>query len=244
MKHELLANNTNELEFTREIFPDNYESKLSLLFLVDVSTSMQGEGIKQLNEGLKQFMALMTGDPVAMARLEVGVVSFATKIRLEKSFASIKDSPLPELTAGGRTNMMEAIRVSVQLLHKQKQYYKNMGMQYYRPYIILITDGSPWPNKELGNVPEIIFNGMNKKSFVFQAFGAGKANMRILKQISHPDFPPQKIKGYDFGNFFRWLTPSISTMISHPTIANHCPFLQNRTSLSEGQASKITYHSL
>lgn len=236
MKNELLAKGKNEFEFNREIFPDNYEPKLSLVFLLDVSTSMQGEGIQQLNLGLRQFETLMMQDPVAMARLEVSVVSFATKTRLERDFAPLGNLPLPKMTAGGRTHMMQAIMASIELLKRQKHHYKNMGIQYYRPYIILITDGAPWPNKELGDVPETIYNGINTKSFVFQAFGAGKANMRILQKISHPDFPPQKIQGYDFDSFFRWLTPSISTMVSRHANANGSSLLGNTTMLSSRKA--------
>lgn len=192
---------------------DNYEAKLPLLFILDVSKSMEGRGIRQLYRGLQEFESFFINDPVALARLEVGIISFSTEARVEQSFSSIGKQPLPKMTAGGRTNMIDAIKVGLQLIDQRKRFYKSKGSQYYRPYIVLITDGSPWPNKNLGNLPEEIRSGTENNQFVFQAFGAGRANMSILNKLSHSDYPPQMINEYDFENLFMCLSPSISKMI-------------------------------
>ena len=220
MKIPLLTQPSPLEKVIPEEYPNNFEIKLPLIFVLDVSTSMQGEGIRQLNQGLKAFEFFFMEDPVALARLEIGILTFGTDIQIAKNFSALGQPAFPELKAGGRTLMKEGLENAFKLLESRKSWYKNFGLQYYRPYIIMITDGAPWPNKNLGHLPEFINQQMNERRFVFQAFGAGKANMRILTNLSHPEFPPLKISGYDFENFFRWLIPSISIIVSNSIAGN------------------------
>jgi len=220
MKIPLLTQPSPLEKVIPEEYPNNFEIKLPLIFVLDVSTSMQGEGIRQLNQGLKAFEFFFMEDPVALARLEIGILTFGTDIQIAKNFSALGQPAFPELKAGGRTLMKEGLENAFKLLESRKSWYKNFGLQYYRPYIIMITDGSPWPNKDLGHLPEFINQQMEERRFVFQAFGAGKANMRILTNLSHPEFPPLKISGYDFENFFRWLIPSISIIVSNSIAGN------------------------
>lgn len=216
MTFPLITSNTACRDFLQEKFPDNYEPKLALTFVLDVSSSMRGEGIRQLNQGLKVFQSFFRDDPTALARLEISIVTFGSDVRVVRNFSSLEKEVFPLLNAGGRTLMKQGLETAFRLLGERKSWYRNMGLQYYRPYVIMITDGSPWPDKNLGNLPAHIQKESESKRFIFQAFGAGKANMKILSQLSHQDFPPQKISGYNFSDFFRWFAPSISTMVSQP----------------------------
>ncbi len=216
MKYEIFPDSAAQQTTLADVYPDNFEQKLPLIFVLDVSYSMRDKGIDELNQGLKSFEQFFVNDPVAMARLEVAVLTFSTRVTLVRNFGPLGYPPLPILQAGGRTNMVEGVEIALDLLKNRKDYFKRLGLGYYRPYVILITDGSPWPNNDVDGIAKAIKEGVNNRSFIFQAFGAGKANLSVLKKISHSDFFPQIIQGYDFRSFFNLLIPSVSTHIANP----------------------------
>lgn len=199
---------------TDEVSPCNYEPKVLVLFILDGSSSMRGKGICELNRGLKEFDSFFMNNEVAMAKLQVGIVTFASDIKVIRKFSPLGNPPFPELTAVGRTLMVEGIKAGYTLMDNEINYYKHRGLPPRQAFTILIADGSPWPDKKLGNIPEIIDVGFREKKIIFQAFGAGNANFKVLNQLSTPEFPPQRIRGYNFENLLRWLIPSISIYLS------------------------------
>ena len=201
---------TNYQFYDDSFLPCNYEQKCATVLVLDKSKSMAGEAIRELNRGLKTFEASLLEDPSALAKVELAIVTFGTEVRVIREFMPVNSRPIPEIKAGGRTAMIQALETSINLINLQKQWYKESGLQYYRPYIILMTDGSPWPEKNIESIKSKINDGVENNNFHFWAFGTGNANMKILREIAHPEFPPLKLKDMQFVEFFRWLGPSIS----------------------------------
>jgi uncharacterized protein YegL len=96
------------------------------------------------------------------------------------------------------------------MIAKRKKEYKEHGISYYKPWIILITDGAPtdeWNRAAMG-----VREGEAGKSFAFFAIGVEGANMDILRQISVR--APLKLKGLMFREFFMWLSASMKMVSS------------------------------
>ena len=196
--------------YDNSFLPCNYEQKCPVVLVLDKSRSMAGEAILELNRGLKALEASILEDPSALARVELAIVTFGTEVSIIMEFMPVNSRPIPVIKAGGRTAMIQALETSINLINSQKQHYKECGLQYHRPYNILMTDGSPWPEKNIEGIKRKIKEGVENNNFHFWAFGTGNANMEILREIAHPDFPPLKLKDMQFVEFFRWLGPSIS----------------------------------
>ena len=94
----------------------------------------------------------------------------------------------------------------------KKEWYKKTGQTYYRPYIILITDGAPDGDQDVFGLESEIKNGVEGKRFNFWAFGVEGADMEFLQKISHPSFPPLKLNGVEFIKFFQWLSASMTAV--------------------------------
>ena len=60
-----------------------------------------------------------------------------------QDFVTIEQFTPPSLEADGLTPMGEAINFSIDLIEARKEIYKSHGIQYYRPWIFMITDGAP-----------------------------------------------------------------------------------------------------
>src|SRR5579863_5595966 len=131
-----------QVPFGSDSFADNPEPRCPCVLLLDTSGSMQGTPIKELNDGIRTFKQELLGDPLATKRVEVALITFGP-VSLESDFQTVPNFYPPQLTANGDTPMGSAITMGIELVTRRKQEYKRAGISYYKPWIILITDGAP-----------------------------------------------------------------------------------------------------
>src|SRR5262249_47156928 len=129
--------------------------------LLDTSSSMDGQPIGALNEGLRVFEVDIQTDELARRRSEIAMVTFGNGgVRVldhasgelvaalptdssRRSFTTARDFHVPQLATGGYTPMGEAIHIALDLIAGRKEEYKRNGIAYYRPWVFLVTDGYP-----------------------------------------------------------------------------------------------------
>jgi uncharacterized protein YegL len=193
-----------QIPFGSDNFADNPEPRCPCVLLLDTSGSMGGMPIDQLNQGVRTFREELLSDPIATKRVEVAVVTFGP-VTIESDFHTVPNFYPRELAANADTPMGEAIRTGIEMITKRKKEYKESGIAYYKPWIILITDGAP--TDAWADAAKLVKAGEENKSFAFFAIGVEDANMDILRQISVRQ--PLKLKGLMFREFFIWLSASM-----------------------------------
>lgn len=203
---------SQQLDFYRGEKPVNFEQKCPLALVLDISGSMDGEAIKELNEGLKIFQQQILGDLTALSRLETMLITFNDNVIVSQDFALLDKFTMPVLRASGSTKLVDAVRAAITRIDARKRYYKEQGLTYYRPYIILITDGNPDKDQDVAGLEKEIKDGINNHNFRFWSFGVTDADMNMLEKISDKEFPPQMLKGVQFVKFFKWLSKSMSSI--------------------------------
>jgi uncharacterized protein YegL len=196
-----------QITFGTDSFADNPEPRCPCLLLLDNSGSMQGKPIKELNDGLVQFKDELAADSLAMKRVEIAIVSFGP-VKIENTFHTVANFFPPVLSARGDTPMGEAIKQGLNLLSQRKSEYKANGIVYYRPWVLLITDGGP--TDEWKSAATLIHEGEKSKAFAFFAIAVEDANMEILKQISVR--APLKLQELRFRDLFKWLSNSMQSV--------------------------------
>jgi uncharacterized protein YegL len=198
-----------QIPFGSESFADNPEPRCPCVLLLDTSGSMSGSPIRELNEGVKTLKEELINDPLASKRVEIAVVTFGP-VTVQSEFRTVSNFYPNELVADGDTPMGAAISKGLEMVNKRRSEYKNAGIGYYKPWIILITDGAPTDNYQQAAIQ--VKEGDANSSFAFFAIGVQNANFETLRQISYRQ--PLRLKGLMFREFFIWLSGSLKSASS------------------------------
>ena len=198
-----------QIPFGSDNFAENPEPRCPCVLVLDTSGSMYGDPVRALNEGVRLFKQELMQDPLALKRVEVAMITFGP-VTIECDFHTVPHFYPRELDTTGNTPMGAAILTAIDLVQQRKKEYRTGGISYYKPWIILITDGAPTDEWEFA--AQKVHEGETAKSFAFFAIGVEGANMNILKQISART--PLKLKGLMFREFFQWLSASMKMVSS------------------------------
>jgi len=201
-------------------FAENPEPRCPCILLLDVSGSMAGAPIDALNEGLQIFRDALNKDDLAKKRVDVAIVTFDSTAKVVQDFVTADRFQPPTLKVGGATYMGEGINKALEILHVRKALYKANAISYYRPWVFMITDGSPSDNEVVYLAAQRIRDEEKEKKVVFFGVGVEGVDMPRLSQIV--DRPPMKLQGLNFAEMFQWLSVSMSR-VSHSKLDEQVP---------------------
>lgn len=197
----------------REDLVNNPTARVPVCLCLDTSASMDGEPIGELNEGVRLFYEAIKDDETAYYAAEVCVVTFGGTAKCIFDFGSMEIQPdAPILTACGDTPMGEAVNKALDLLEERKKEYKDCGVDYYQPWLVLMSDGVPTGDKTVlkSSIERTVELVNNKKLTVFPIGIGAYADMNVLGKFS-PKRNPLRLQGLKFKEFFEWLSKSVST---------------------------------
>ena len=200
---------TDQIPFGLTDFAQNPEPRCPCVLLLDTSTSMRGQPMAELNDGLQSFRSSLMSDDMAMQRVELGIVTFGP-VRVQAEFQSAEMFSPPVLEANGDTPLGAAITRALDMLDARKRAYRDAGVGYYRPWVFLITDGAP--TDEWRAAAERVRQGDSDKAkaFSFFAVGVQGADMSTLARICSDARPPLPLRGLHFRELFSWLSSSLA----------------------------------
>lgn len=205
-------------------FADNPEPRCPVVLLLDTSYSMQGKPIEQLNGGLRALNEAIRADSLASLRVEVAIITFGGSVQAmdvrsgvpepipfdaQLAFTTVDTFQPPSLAVEGNTPMGEAVRKGLELLKQRKEIYKENSLDYFRPWMFLITDG--YPTDEWQSATQQVKEEESRKGVIFFSVGVEEADMQILAHFSG-ERPPLKLRGLAFQELFRWLSKSLSAV--------------------------------
>src|SRR5436190_5692 len=98
----------------------NPEPRCPSVLILDISGSMQGDAIKQLQDGVTVYRDSLFGDGLARKRVEVAIVTFGGRVDVVQTFTTADSLTAPALAATGDTPMGEAVVTSLKLLADRK----------------------------------------------------------------------------------------------------------------------------
>ena len=181
--------------------------RLPVYFLVDVSESMVGQPIEQVQEGMRTIIQELRVDPYALETAFVSVIAFAGKAMSLSPLTELYKFYPPTFPVGGGTSLGEALNFLMNDLDKSIQKTTLEVKGDWKPIIFLFTDGTPTDNYSSA------FNRWNanyRKGCNLIAISIGdNVNTQILGQISDNVLRLKDTDSESFTQFFKWVTASI-----------------------------------
>lgn len=188
------------------------QAHIAMVLLVDNSGSMDGPNISSINQCLADFKREVLADELAAKRVDLAVVTFGHDVQVVQEFTSPESFVPPTLRAEGQTMMGAGIMTAVELLERRKQQYKDAGIDFYRPWLFLVTDGEPTDMQPGDNVwtdvVRRVREGDGKGKFMFFAVGVEQAKMELLRMIAPAERPPIKMLSGKWREMFKWVSGS------------------------------------
>lgn len=216
----------SDREWAAELNVANPDPRVACVVLADVSESMKGEPLAALERGFATFAASLQSDALACKRVEVAVVTFGSVATVLVPMQEAKTLRPVAFTATGTTNMAAGIHLALDILEDRKRAYKSAGLQYFRPWILALTDG----RANLGGFDDAVARlnaAESARSVTVFAVGAGaRVDFEELGRLS-TQRSPAALDGLKFAELFEWLSASLGGVSNSRDFAGDDATLQS-----------------
>ncbi len=186
---------------------DNPTPRCPVALVLDTSGSMYGQPIEQLNAGIQLFLDEVKRDDLARWSVDIAVYTAGGAADCIQPFIGIEQVVgFAPLDADGETPLGQATRMALDDLEARKQSYRDAGMPYYQPWLILISDGAPSDAWQDAAQHARALSAQLK--LVSLPIGIQGANLEVLAQFSSK--PAVALDGLKFRELFQWLSASMA----------------------------------
>lgn len=198
-------------DFSDHPFADNPDDRCPFELIADTSGSMNANNnIGKLNQAIKTFFSDLDNDPLAKRRIDLNIIGCGgdrpTELLPMKTVQDIQPSDWSAMQASGGTPMDQSVIMALDNLERRKVELRRNRIQYYRPLIIVLTDGgfrlSPDTVKRLNDGEAA--NG-HRLFPIGIGENARKESLALLSAIT----PPMKIEEDGFAELFLFLSSSL-----------------------------------
>ena len=190
-----------------EVLIDNPTPRCPVVLVLDTSASMSGDPINALNQGAQLFIDEVKGDDLARWSVELAVYTAGGSADSIQSFIGVEQiAGFSPLDASGGTPLGQATRMALDDLEARKKSYRDAGVPYYQPWLVLISDGAPTDNWQDTAQRANALSAQRK--LVSLPIGVQGADLSVLSQFSSK--PAVALDGLKFRELFQWLSASMA----------------------------------
>lgn len=183
--------------------------RLPIYFLIDVSESMVGEPIEQVQKGMRQIIQELRVDPYALETAFVSVIAFAGKAQTLVPLTELFKFYPPEFPIGSGTSLGNALN---HLMNEMDSTLQKTTMEVkgdWKPIIFLFTDGTP--TDDYNSAFDRWNNKYRKHCNLVTVSIGDNVDTQMLGEISDNVMRLNETNEESFKQFFKWVTASIKT---------------------------------
>lgn len=207
---------------------------LPVILLLDISSSMSGSKISELNTAIAEMLVTLTDAEKMDSEITLSVITFGGTAKMHIPFTNAAEIKWEDLVASGMTPLGEALTMSKEMIEDKDI----IPPRAYRPTMVLVSDGQPndeWeePFKKFVN------DGRSAKcDRMAMAIGSDAAEDMLKQFVEGTPNPLFYAKNRSaLHEFFKRVTMSITTRMTSvdPNQVEELPPPIERTETSTGK---------
>jgi uncharacterized protein YegL len=183
--------------------------RLPIYFLIDISESMVGEPIQQVEEGLATIIQTLKTDPNAIETVWVSIIVFAGQPKTIVPFQELINFYPPKFPIGSGTSLSKGLGHLMFELRKNIVKTTAEVKGDWKPIVFLFTDGVPTDDSETA-ISEWKQNWQRTANMVAISFGE-ETDTRLLSELTENILRFKNTDANAYKQFFKWITDSIKT---------------------------------
>lgn len=205
------------IKFDPKKFTAPTAKPLPVVLLLDVSGSMRGAKIQNLNEAVKDMMDTFRDTENNETEIHVAIITFGAEVKLHQALASVSDIAWQDLSASGGTPLGIAVKMAKAMIEDKTV----IPSRAYRPTVVLVSDGRPgdsWSQP----LADFIEDGRSSKcDRMAMAIGANADEGvlgKFIEGTKNPLFYAENAK--QLHEFFSFVTMSVTsrTLSQNPNV--------------------------
>lgn len=184
--------------------------RLPIYFLLDVSESMIGEPIRQVEDGIRTIIQELRTDPYALETVFVSVIAFAGKAKMLVPLTELFKFYPPNIPIGGGTSLGGSLEFLMKEITQSVQPTTPEIKGDWKPIVFLFTDGTPTDNP----VPAFdkwVSLYKRKCNLVAISIGENVVDTCMLGKLTPNVLRLKDTDETSFKAFFKWVTQSIKS---------------------------------
>ena len=184
---------------------NNPNPRLLICFAFDVSGSMSGHKIDEINKGLKGLLDTILENQITRYSSDIAILTFGGAVEKIRDFGDIEKDDIENFSAGGGTPMGEAVLKALEMLEDRKKQYQKNAVSYWQPWLFLISDGAATDDIEIAAKKTCNLIKNNKLDLYSIPILPGTPDE--LNKFCGTTISLEELK---FEKFFEWLSQSIA----------------------------------
>lgn len=183
--------------------------RLPIYFLIDVSESMVGTPVEQVQEGMRTIIQNLRVDPYALETVFVSIIAFAGKAKVLSPLTELYRFYPPVFPIGGGTSLGKGLECLMDDMDRNVQKTTLERKGDWKPIIFLFTDGNPTDDCSAAFRR---WNDRYRRHCNLVAVSIGdNVSVGTLAQITDDILLLKETDAESFSRFFKWVTASIKT---------------------------------
>lgn len=183
--------------------------------------------LETLQKGIELFYDAIYEDENARYAAEISIVTFDDTARVENDFSRVEYNDVrekvPQLKTHNLTSLGAGVNLALDCLEKRKEEYKDKGVDYYQPWLVIMTDGEDNGSKaELDRARMRIQKLVSEKRLSVFPFIIGTSEGKATLASLSPTQSPMQIEITQMKGLFTWLGKSMAA-VSSGGIGNNKP---------------------
>lgn len=191
----------------------NNSTRILICICIDASNSMN-QRIGEINRGVMQFLRGMADNICAADAAEICVYSFGSHVRMLCDYGKIQKAIEMLEESGGiqaneaDSNMGECIEAALENLNRHRKLLVDMSKSFYRPWLILISDGDATDPSVCDRASETVRTMLRQGKLKVKclSMGDGSHNLKDFTLDGQVD----RLEDLKIMDFFSMLSRSVS----------------------------------